>query len=50
MCLLACSDVFALNDEDGHAYIVRTAVPPDLEEAVDQARRSCPEQAIQIER
>jgi ferredoxin len=49
MCLLACSDLFALNDDDGHGYVLSEQVPVGLEESVDQARRSCPEQAILID-
>jgi ferredoxin len=48
MCQLACPEVFQLSDEDGHAYVVDANVPERLEAAVDQARRSCPEQAIEI--
>jgi ferredoxin len=48
MCLLACPEVFQLSDEDGHGYVLIEAVPPQFEDAVDQARRSCPEQAIEI--
>lgn len=46
MCRLACPEVFELSDEDGHAYVVDENVPPEFEEAVDQAVRGCPEQAI----
>ncbi len=48
MCLLACPEVFQLSDEDGHGYVLAETVPPQFEGAVDQARRSCPEQAIEI--
>jgi len=47
MCRLACPEVFELSDDDGHAYVVEEIVPPDLEEAVRQAVRGCPEQAIE---
>jgi len=46
MCLLACPELFDLNDEDGHAFLRSDDVPPHLEEAVLQAVRGCPEQAI----
>jgi ferredoxin len=46
MCRLACPEIFELSDEDGHAYVVQEDVPPDLDEAVQQAVRGCPEQAI----
>ena len=48
MCVLACPDLFRLNDDDGHAYVVQADVPGDLEGSVDQAARSCPEQAITL--
>ena len=47
MCALACPQVFQLSDEDGHSYVEDETVPPGLEEAVNQAVRSCPEGAIQ---
>ena len=47
MCLLACPEIFQLSDEDGHAYLLTEEVAPDLETKVDQAVRSCPEQAIE---
>lgn len=46
MCLLACPEIFVLSDEDGHASVRVEIVPAGLEEAVDQAVRGCPEQAI----
>lgn len=46
MCRIACPEVFELSDEDGHAYVVGEDVPAGLEEAVEQAVRGCPEQAI----
>ena len=48
MCALYCPRVFALNDEDGHGYVIEETVPADLEEAVRMAQRSCPEDAIEI--
>ncbi len=48
MCYLAAPEVFQLSDEDGHAYVLSEDVPPGLEEAVYQAQRGCPEQAIYI--
>ena len=47
MCRLACPEVFHLSDEDGRAYVLSEDVPREFEEAVDQAVRSCPEQAIE---
>jgi ferredoxin len=48
MCQLACPEVFQLSDEDGHAHVVEEQVPPELAASVEQAVRSCPEQAIEI--
>jgi ferredoxin len=47
MCALACAQVFRLSDEDGHAMIDNEIVPPEFEDAVELAARSCPEGAIQ---
>ena len=49
MCHLAAPDIFRLSDEDGHAYVLTEDVPADLGEAVLQAERGCPEQAIIVE-
>jgi ferredoxin len=46
MCALACPQLFQLSDEDGHAYVADEAVPPQFEDSVRQAVRSCPEGAI----
>jgi len=48
MCLLACPELFRINDDDGHAYLEREDVPEGLEDKVDQARRGCPEGAIVV--
>ncbi len=50
MCLLCAPAVFQIDDETGHARLTMEAVPPDMEAAVEQAARSCPEQAIIIVR
>ena len=46
MCALACPLIFQLSDEDGHAYVDDENVPPEFEQAIAQAVRSCPEGAI----
>lgn len=46
MCFMTCPQIFQLNDEDGHGYVLQEDVPPGLEENVLQAVRGCPEQAI----
>jgi ferredoxin len=47
MCRMACPQVFQLNDEDGHAYVLSEDVPEAHVAAVQMAIRSCPEQAIE---
>ena len=48
MCIIACPQMFELSDEDGHAWVRSETVPPELEEHVRQAERSCPEGAIVV--
>ncbi|MBM7459258.1 ferredoxin [Rhodococcus coprophilus] len=48
LCAMAAPEVFELSEIDGHATAVVDEVPAHLEEAVREAARSCPEQAIQI--
>lgn len=50
LCAMAAPpDVFELSEIDGHASVPNEEVPPaDQEEAVREAARSCPEQAITI--
>lgn len=49
MCVLACPELFLINDEDGHAYVETEEVPQEFEEHVRLAARSCPERAIEVE-
>jgi ferredoxin len=49
MCYLAAPQVFQLSDEDGHAYVLAEDAPADLAEAVFQAERGCPEQAVIVD-
>jgi ferredoxin len=48
MCKLACPEIFELNDDDGHGYVLKEEVPVHLEPNVQNAVQSCPEQAIEI--
>ena len=41
-------DAFELSDFDGHSTARFETVPPDLEQAVRDAAKTCPEQAIVI--
>jgi ferredoxin len=42
-------EMFVLSDVDGSSSAVSEVVPADQEEAVCEASRSCPEQAIVVE-
>ncbi|WP_106402642.1 ferredoxin [Actinocorallia populi] len=46
LCAMNAPDLFALRDEDGHAYALLEEVPADKEGQAREAARSCPEQAI----
>lgn len=48
MCVLYAPDIFVLSDEDGRAQVRQGSVPKDQEDAVRQAARACPEQAISL--
>ena len=47
MCVLACPEVFLVNDDDGHAYVAQEVVAKEYEERVLLAVRGCPEKAIE---
>ena len=49
LCAMIAPDRFTLSDLDGTSSAVCDVVPPDQEELVQEAARSCPEQAIVIE-
>ena len=49
LCAMIAPDMFTLSDLDGTSSAVCDVVPPDREELVQEAARSCPEQAIVIE-
>ncbi|GAA2120911.1 ferredoxin [Actinomadura sp. LD22] len=46
LCAMNAPDLFALRDEDGHAYAVDEEVPAGKEDLARDAARTCPEQAI----
>lgn len=48
LCAMAAPEVFQLDEIDGHASVISEDVPPGLEASVQEAARSCPEQAITI--
>lgn len=47
-CVTAAADLFAQNDEDGIAYLLREDVPEDRRQAARTAARLCPTLAIEI--
>lgn len=46
LCAMIARDMFVLNDIDGSSSAVSEEVPSDQMELVQEARQSCPEQAI----
>jgi ferredoxin len=48
LCAMIAPRIFELDDEDGHSSPTTEEVPADQEDAVREAVRSCPEQAISI--
>jgi len=48
MCAIVCANVFSVNEDTGRARVVLETVPAVLEDDVQAARDSCPEQAIEI--
>ncbi len=49
LCALAAPEVFALRDEDGHAYVIVDQLSPNLEVQARKAAAGCPERAILID-
>jgi ferredoxin len=48
LCAMVAPKMFELSEIDGHSSAVSEDVPTDQEDAVREAVRSCPEQAISI--
>jgi ferredoxin len=49
LCAMIAPESFELDDVDGHAHAVSEEVPAELTDQVQEAIRSCPEQAILAE-
>lgn len=49
LCATTAPKLFGLSEEDGHAIVLLTDVPPELENDARRAKLGCPEQAIQID-
>jgi len=48
LCHLVAPQLFGLNDEDGHAFVVLDRVPAELATRAHQAVAGCPEEAITL--
>ena len=48
LCAMEAPDAFELSEFDGHSTARFETVPADLEQAVRDAAKTCPEQAIVI--
>lgn len=48
LCNLTASDIFSLDETDGHSQAIGGDVPSDQEPAVRIAVAGCPEQAISL--
>jgi ferredoxin len=48
LCHLVAPQLFGLNDQDGHAYVLLDPVPPALAAQARQAAAGCPEEAITV--
>ncbi len=46
LCAMIAPESFELDDVDGHAHAIADEVPAGHREQVEEAIRSCPEQAI----
>jgi ferredoxin len=49
LCAMIAPQIFELSETDGCASTSGETVPPDQENLVQEAARSCPEQAIVVE-
>jgi ferredoxin len=49
LCHGLAPQLFALRDDDGHAYVVQDPVPEGMEELARRAALGCPEGAIEID-
>lgn len=47
ICTTICPEVFAIN-EDGYSDVIVPEIPEQLQDAVRDAVKQCPEQAIEI--
>ena len=45
LCQYQAPEVFLLDDDEGHAYVVENEVPKELEDKVMRAAQGCPERS-----
>jgi ferredoxin len=48
LCAMRAPSAFQLSEIDGHSSAVNEDVPPEWEDDVREAARSCPEQAVVV--
>lgn len=48
LCAMVAPESFELDDVDGHAHALTPTVPAAQRDQVEEAARSCPEQAILV--
>ena len=49
LCNMVAPEIFQLQDDDGHAFVVGDVVPEDQQAAARAAAATCPEGAIELE-
>ncbi|HTW19379.1 MAG TPA: ferredoxin [Mycobacteriales bacterium] len=48
LCAAAAPEVFAPDEDDGHAIVTLDLIPAEFEESVRKAAANCPESAIEV--
>lgn len=49
LCVMNAPELMGSSDDDGHAVVLRSEVPPDQYDAARLAEAGCPEGAIRID-
>jgi ferredoxin len=49
LCNMVAPEIFALREEDGHAYVLVDQLAPEQEPLARKAELGCPERAITVE-
>ena len=45
-CVMTAPDFYEMDDDDGHAYVVKQPASPEQEELMQEALEGCPVEAI----